>query len=201
LTVRRLAGSSFFFLCSEKVIDLSNDLEKNDPLCINYRMTPKNIYGEDLRTCRDQREDEGGSWDGTGRCTELGGGVHQICALLPENFARDTFQTENWSASRAGKPHCLCLGAFALYSAHAASSGKHLELKCDAIPETALEPGYVQRWSTWNGFERENQAGDGLANLFRACADGATRRQLSGLKENFRRNRLQVPLVPTKKSR
>ena len=51
----------------------------------------KNIYGQPLQSCRSRRRknDLSGSWDTDGKCSELGGGVHQICVSnIPANFLK-----------------------------------------------------------------------------------------------------------------
>lgn len=80
----------------------------------------RNVYGRKLKACRKWKpKDVGGSWDSQGKCTELDGGVHQICFDLNQdtkNFSEETYQS-NWSESRQGRRHCMCLGAWALYKA------------------------------------------------------------------------------------
>ena len=39
----------------------------------------KNIYGKRLQSCQLYSNDNNGFWDPEGYCSELGGGVHQIC--------------------------------------------------------------------------------------------------------------------------
>ena len=76
----------------------------------------KNIYGEKLVSCRKKIGDNG-SWDHNGKCSELHGGVHQICvSSITNDFSSETSQS-TWSEKRKGKPHCVCLGAYALYTA------------------------------------------------------------------------------------
>ena len=58
--------------------------------------------------------------DQQGFCSELDGGVHQICFSVDENtrnFADDTDQGRNWTIDRENKNHCMCIGAWALYKA------------------------------------------------------------------------------------
>ena len=74
-----------------------------------------NIYGENIQPCRNQNniDDKSGSWDSEGYCSELDGGVHQICFNVDENtkdFSSQTNQSD-WSLNRYGKNHCMCLGA------------------------------------------------------------------------------------------
>lgn len=124
----------------------------------------KNIYGQPLQSCRNDPSDSG-SWDSEGKCSELGGGVHQICtSKIPPDFSEKTGQS-NWSVGRNQKPHCLCLGAYALYVA----KGNIPELNCDAIPENALSPDYINKWNTWNGNELPDQIRAGVDQLYRTC--------------------------------
>ena len=40
------------------------------------------------------------------------------------------------------------------------------ELKCESIPETALNPRYINKWSTWNGNELPNQIINGINAIY-----------------------------------
>lgn len=136
-----------------------------------------NLYGEPIQNCRIDLDDAGGSWDrANGTCNELGGGVHQICATLQKEFSTHTGQSD-WSKARAGKPHCLCLGAFALHTAkHRLKKGpeKQLDVHCSAIPRNALSAGYVNKWATWNGHELPDQIVHGVDALVRTCQTQTT---------------------------
>ena len=72
----------------------------------------ENIYNETLKKCREDGMDDNGSWDSNGKCSELNGGVHQICikkiAERTPNFSSDTGQ-DNWSNNRGTNNHCVCL--------------------------------------------------------------------------------------------
>ena len=104
-----------------------------------------NIYGESLEKCREDlnSSDQRGSWDSNGYCSELGGGVHQICFDVnsaTKDFSTDTNQS-NWSLEREGKNHCMCIGAWALYKAkqeEGSISPTTNELKCESIPEISI---------------------------------------------------------------
>ena len=77
-------------------------------------MAKVNIYGEPLEECQ-SGERMGGSQMQDGTCSELGGGVHQICVKSigkGRNFSGTTGQS-GWSAERGNKNHCACLGAWA----------------------------------------------------------------------------------------
>ena len=135
----------------------------------------KNIYGKPLKKCRRKKTvKNNGSWDNEGYCSEMGGGVHQICFDVDDrtkNFSSATYQSD-WSTNRVGKNHCMCLGAWALYKTRQKKGEIDYtanELVCDAIPETALTPQYINKWNTWNGHERENQILDGLESLYQQC--------------------------------
>ena len=56
-----------------------------------------------------------GSWDQNRKCSELGGGVHQICVKKisknAKGFSESTGQS-NWSDKRGHNNHCVCLGAW-----------------------------------------------------------------------------------------
>ena len=144
----------------------------------------KNLYGHpELQPCGDTNHSHG-SWDHQKKCSETGGGVHQVCTRM--NNKSDTFSSitgqSSWSADRNGQNHCLCLGAYAL---HAAKVGPELDLKCDAIPDIALTPRYVQQWSTWNGLELPQQIEKGMHRLVEECTlqapDEESRQHLHGL--------------------
>jgi len=127
----------------------------------------KNIYGQPLQSCQSDKNDLSGSWDTDGKCSELGGGVHQICVSnIPANFSETTSQSD-WSHDRNSRPHCLCLGAYALYVA----KGNSPDLDCDAIPENAFNPNYINKWSTWNGNELPDQIKAGVNQLYDTCKE------------------------------
>ena len=130
------------------------------PLC--------NLYGHDLEKCGEKGHTQG-SWDSDMKCSEKGGGVHQVCTRM--NDKTNTFSSltgqSDWSRSRHGQNHCLCLGAYAL---HAAKVGPELDLKCDAIPDIALTTRYVDKWSTWNGNELPKQIEKGIHRLVDECS-------------------------------
>ena len=131
-----------------------------------------NIYNESLEKCGDARDS--GSWDSNGRCSELGGGVHQICIRnISKNttgFSKKTGQSD-WSDRRGDSNHCVCLGAWSLYNAKKKKYNK--VLKCDAIPKNSLSQIYVNKfsegWNKWNGIELNNQIIDGVESLFLNC--------------------------------
>merc|ERR1712194_118710 len=73
------------------------------------------MCGTPLAECRQEDGDEG-SWSSSGRCdADLHGhAVHAMCVDLPVDFSEATSQ-QDWSVNRAGKPHCVCIGAWSMY--------------------------------------------------------------------------------------
>ena len=160
----------------------------------------KNIYDEDLEPCGDYTMGSG-SWDQSGKCSELTGGVHQICYKNIDNpnlkFSLNTGQGD-WSSSRnRNSNHCLCLGAWSLYVAKNKRDkieyGDKIQLenniKCSAIPKNSLSKDYVGKfagWDKWNGLELGNQTKDGVEELFTQCKKQAVSdNQLNSLKNNY----------------
>ena len=134
----------------------------------------KNIYGEKLKQCRHKHQPGNrGSWSNDGFCDEMDGGVHQICVEVnkTDKFSENTGQGP-WSETRQGKNHCMCLGAWALYKAKQ-DKGETIEtteeLICESIPETALNPRYINKWTTWNGNELPNQIINGINAIYEQC--------------------------------
>ena len=134
----------------------------------------KNIYGHQLKRCM-KKDMKNGSWDENGLCNEIDGGVHQICVKnisnnIP-NFSSQTWQT-GWSDDRGTDNHCVCLGAWSLFTSKNNITKKNV-LKCDAIPEIALSPSYISKfnsgWNKWNGYEIDNQIQNGVEQLFLQC--------------------------------
>lgn len=138
-----------------------------------FQSTMLNIYNEPLQPCR-QGNMSNGSWDSEGKCSELGGGVHQICieniASNARGFSQNTGQS-NWSDQRGNNNHCVCLGAWALYNTQQNIPNKIL--KCDAIPKNALSDNYVSKfsegWNKWNGLEIDNQIIQGVESMINQC--------------------------------
>ena len=147
-----------------------------------------NIYNEPLKKCGTPSMSNG-SWDSQGYCSELDGGVHQICikeiSKNAKNFSLTT-QQSNWSDKRGKDNHCVCLGAWSLYNAknNKKKSKSNLKsnakrkinkksLKCDAIPKNSLSDNYVSKfsegWNKWNGYELDNQIVDGINALMKNC--------------------------------
>lgn len=135
--------------------------------------TLNNIYGEPLERCRTGTAR--GSWDSDGYCSEMDGGVHQICFNVTEsrsNFSTVTGQSD-WSVGRIGNNHCMCLGAYALYKAQPENYGDNNELVCDSIPEQSLTNTYIDNWNTWNDNEIPEQIQKGVDSLVLQCFDRA----------------------------
>ncbi len=162
--------------------------------------TKLNIYGKPLQNCRkpDNSDDTGGSWDNSGTCSDRGEndpGVHQICIKqmgIGTNFSANTGQ-DGWSATRKNKSHCACLGAWANFVAKMEQDGNTNDkiLNCDAIPETALKPKYVNKWKKWNDVGIQGQIDKGLDELKKQCTvDDSSKQQyldklLSSLKSSY----------------
>ena len=162
-------------------------------LSINYESFTNNllnIYGEELKPCRNNNSDNNGSWDNQGYCSELDGGVHQICFDVNEstkNFSSDTNQ-DNWSNSRLGNNHCMCLGAWSLYKAKQDNNdipSTNNELLCESIPEVSLSEQYISKWSTWNGHEYDDQIVNGVNALYEQCYNKANPQQKEFLKNKY----------------
>ena len=149
-----------------------------------------NIYGEPLKPCQNNSNDFNGSWDNKGFCSEEGGGVHQICFHVDnstKNFSSNTNQS-NWSESRLGKNHCMCLGAWALYKAKQDAGNikeTNNELVCESIPEMALDSRYINKWTTWNGNELPKQIRNGVESLYEQCYKKANKSQKKFLKDKY----------------
>ena len=150
-----------------------------------------NIYGEPLHVCRDNESDVNGSWDQDGYCSEVGGGVHQLCFGVTDttrDFAEDTSQGVNWSLDRVNKNHCMCLGAWALYKARQNNNTINQtinELKCESIPEMSLNQNYVDNWNTWNGNELSDQITDGVNSMVEQCYNEGNDQQKQYLRNKY----------------
>lgn len=148
-----------------------------------------NIYNEPLKPCGSKMMSLG-SWDSSFKCSEIGGGVHQICikhiSKNAKGFSKETGQS-NWSDKRGTDNHCVCLGAWALYSAKKNKLNKSI-LKCDAIPKIALSSDYVSKfsegWNKWNGLELNNQIKEGVESMVNICYKGSDSRSQE-LKKNY----------------
>ena len=148
-----------------------------------------NVYDEPLQPCRENNLSNSGSWDNDGYCSELTGGVHQICMKDISNnskgFSKITGQS-NWSDNRNGENHCACVGAFGLYTKKKNNLGTNV-IKCDAIPKDAFSKKNIKKWKKWNGLEIDGQEISGIDSLFNICyeqADGDLRKQ-AGLIDNY----------------
>ena len=115
-----------------------------------------NIYGTPLQKCQNSAEDFRGSWDNYGYCSDRAGdtGVHQICLSMDGqrlNFSEETYQSD-WSRSRKGNNHCVCVGAYSLWKARQQELGmsSNDDVVCHAIPATAIQK-HAEEWKRWNG--------------------------------------------------
>jgi hypothetical protein len=129
-----------------------------------------NLYGETLSECRAAATDASGSWMWDGKCTEQGGGVHQICMdQLPADFSVTTGQGP-WSEGRANLRHCVCIGAWSLYMTREedpAWTTSEAHPFCDAIPLSALTQQYLGKWKDWNGIPAQIVLG--ASKLYTKC--------------------------------
>lgn len=155
-----------------------------------------NIFNEPLLACGSSSMTNG-SWDTEGKCSEVGGGVHQICVKnISKNtpgFSSKTGQS-NWSDQRGNDNHCVCLGAWSLYNAldkkNSFPNENKKVLKCEAIPKISLSKNYVKKfsqgWNKWNGYELKDQVKDGVESLVKNCYNFNNPQQRDiNLKNNF----------------
>lgn len=170
----------------------------------NYSNQILNIYGQPLKVCGTASMSSG-SWDSEGKCSEKGGGVHQICikniASSTKKFSLKTGQSD-WSDQRGKDNHCVCLGAWSLYNSDNKSVRNKKVLKCDAIPAISLSQDYVSKfsegWNKWNGLELKDQIIHGVEALFLNCYEPKLKKS-EVLKKNYcefaKKNKsLQTPL-------
>ncbi len=193
------------FICIHILIYLLKRIVKKKEAFTNSSQM-LNIYNEPLIPCQEQGMTSG-SWDGEGKCSETGGGVHQICikniATNATNFSANTGQS-NWSDQRGSDNHCVCLGAWSLYNAKKSQDWDQKKiLKCEAIPKIALSKDYVGKfsegWNKWNGLELTDQIKNGVTALVDNCYD-AKNAKSQKLKENYCQFAKEVPtLKETKK--
>ena len=143
-----------------------------------------------------------GSWDSDGKCSEKGGGVHQICikniAQNTKGFSKNTGQS-NWSDMRGNNNHCVCLGAWSLYNKQRNQPNQDKKiLKCEAIPKISLSTDYVSKfsegWNKWNGLELDDQIKEGVESLYNQCYD-KTDSKSEELKKNYCQFANQVPIL------
>ena len=150
-----------------------------------------NIYNKKLKSCGNKNMNNG-SWDNNKMCSEVDGGVHQICikniSKNTPNFSLNTGQS-NWSDKRNDNNHCVCLGAWSLYNKKKNLNKKEKKiLKCDAIPKISLSDNYVSKfsegWNKWNGLELENQIVDGVESMVKNCSK-TTKKNKKNLINNY----------------
>ena len=173
------------FGCQHNKISMSGG-SKNEA----FNQPMLNIYDQPLKKCQGSGMSNG-SWDSQGKCSELGGGVHQICikniASNTPEFSSKTGQS-NWSDNRGNDNHCVCLGAWSLYNAQGDAQNNKV-LKCDAIPKASLSTDYVSKfsegWNKWNGLELNNQIKNGVESLFENCYISDNDDKSQKLKKNY----------------
>jgi len=160
-----------------------DEFEQVDTIKKDKHPSLLNIYGEPLHACKTGSSP--GSWDSEGYCSEMGGGVHQICFNVTDetkNFSKDTGQSD-WSIKRIGNNHCMCLGAFALHTAKGKGTGDDLE--CESIMEHSLDERYVGKWNTWNGNELPDQLVHGVNQLMEQCYKKGNAKQKQNIKDLY----------------
>ena len=187
-------------LCSLLLIESMHHENNKDHDTLN------NVYGEPLQPCRIYHNNNNrGSWDTEGYCSEMDRSVHQICVEVDNapNFSLQTGQGD-WSEDRAGRNHCMCLGAWALYKARQDSADPDIrteetsdELKCESIPDTALSSRYINKWNRWNGYELDGQIINGITSIYTQCMDEAvTQSQQNNLQTKYNELRARIPELP-----
>jgi len=165
-----------------------------DTSCTSETSEKKNVFDGPLEECR-VGSDPMGSWLDDGTCTEEFGGIHQICLEeIPADFSAETGQSP-WSEERAGKRHCVCIGAWSLYMT------KHdtnpVLPHCRSIPKTVFTSAYIQNWKDWNGIAADVQKGVG--KLVEKClqTDGITTEEKCALKKHFEELQAQEETLTT----
>ena len=153
-----------------------------------------NVYDQELQDCPDDDYESNGSWDENKKCSELDGGVHQICyrdiGSNSNKFSEKTGQSD-WSTDRNEQNHCVCLGAWSLYKARLDNEefddNSVLRLKCDAIPKVSMSKEYVNKFSTWNGNELPDQIINGVEGLVSECENDANNDsdKINNLRNNY----------------
>jgi len=182
------AGNGFAFEESAMSSDvLSAKIQAaSAPTTCKHANVKTNLYGTQLEECR-VGDDESGSWMDDGTCSEQTGGIHQICIeALPADFSTATHQPP-WSKERAGKRHCVCVGAWSLYMTDAdkhEDGAQKMMPHCRSIPETVLTVEYLGHWKDWNGYPASVLKG--IKELVSRCFEQAESNELKcGLKTRF----------------
>ena len=157
----------------------------------NFTNNRLNIYNNQLQPCK-KKNMKNGSWDKNGKCSELDGGVHQICinniSTNTPGFSKKTGQ-DNWSDLRGINNHCVCLGAWSLYNVNNKTNNKNNVLNCDAIPKTVFSDRYTssfsEGWNKWKGLEINNQIIYGIEGLVNNCLNKNDTQKYLNLKNNY----------------
>ena len=195
---KKLMKRFIFFICVHTLIYLLKRIWKQE----HFYSTLLNIFNQPLVPCQESGMTSG-SWDTEGKCSELGGGVHQICIRNIQdktpNFSLTTGQSD-WSNHRGKDNHCVCLGAWSLYQAKKKNNKENKVLKCESIPKVALSTDYVSKfgegWNKWNGLELNNQIKDGVEALVENCYQpDKNPTQAEELKKNYCDFASQIPTL------
>ena len=157
------------FIIFVPILTSNNKYKRKRKIKNKYKYnTKRNIYNLPLDKCEptDLNHNDG-SMLSDYTCSELDGGVHQICVKYigkGKSFSGETGQSD-WSKTRKRKNHCACLGAWANY----VSKHKDKELKCSAIPDTVFNKKYINNWSNWNQVTIEDQITNGVNEMYKQC--------------------------------
>jgi len=196
----KFAGNGFAFEEKDMPVDdlMALVTSAGAPQTCQHASIKRNVFGRPLEECR-VGDDASGSWQDDGTCSEQMGGIHEVCIeSLPADFSSETHQPA-WSKERAGKRHCVCIGAWSLYMTEQAKhpeGAKEIMPHCEAIPETALTKRYLENWKDWNGFPANILRG--VQELVGRCLSAqADASQKCGLKARFDKLAVDVPELKT----
>ena len=154
----------------------------------------QNLFGTPLEKCKLMNDDNSGSWDMDGYCSDRNydTGVHQICLKMNNertDFSKDTYQSD-WSRSREGNNHCVCVGAYSLWKSKQAKEGSTSDddVVCHAIPATAIVK-HFDAWKKWNGHEEKYDLDEtfriGMQSLYQQCEKQARDENEKTFLKNF----------------
>jgi hypothetical protein len=143
----------------------------------------KNIYGQALEPCATSGPAAGSAQE-DGKCDEkTGEAIHSMCVTgIPADFSSSTGQGP-WSseADNAGRPWCVCIGAWSTYQA----KQKSVSARCEAVPDFVLGESYLNHWNTWKGNELPDQIVVGVNALYSQCAAGKSGAELDYLQSKY----------------
>ncbi len=178
---------SIYGILITTILLINNYSSKRTRDKFKFKSGKLNIYDTPLQKCEPvDSNHRSGSAMSDYTCSEIGGGFHQICVKnigKGKSFSGNTGQSD-WSKSRGGKSHCACLGAWANY---VAATKNDKTLKCESIPDSALDPKYVKHWKSWNNVTLTGQAQQGLKELYKQCKSqsNGNKKKLAALNKKF----------------